>query len=220
VNRNQSRFRFSLRTLLVLVAAAGFVSAWIRSACQQRDSVAALRASDPAARLLYGYEVASSGRGLRRVDADRWDRVRKWLSPDYLSNVSAIELHYATDDELRLVAQFRGLTQLFLWRSVDVTDQGLARLGGLGRLKTLVVADANNVTDAGVTTLAKLSSLEELSYSAGPRVTAQGILQLAALGRLKRLEVSCYNPDAAAAIDELRRLLPDCRIVTPGEPIL
>jgi hypothetical protein len=206
------RLRFGLRTLLISVAVMAVVFGWVARARQQRDAVAALRASIPGVFLLYNFQAAESGRGLRSLAPDRFERVRRWLGVDYFASVAAIEMSYPTDAELRLVSRFRELRQLLLWRSVDVTDEGLSHLSTLASLKKLVLSDATNVSDEGLRYLAELTSLEELSFAAGPLVTGIGIMKLEKLKSVTRLELSCQNAEATAAVDELRRVLPNCQI--------
>ena len=216
---HRRRLRFGLRTLLIAIAGLALVFAWVARARQQRDAVAALCASHPNAFFLYDFQAVvydfqavESGQDLRSLEADRSVRMRRWLGVDYFSSVSAIELNYATNYELGLVGRFRDLKQLRLLRSVDVTHEGLSQLRKLTNLRKLVLSNATNVTDAGLGYLAELTNLEELSFAAGARVTGVGILKLEELKRLKRLELLCQNDSATAAVDELRRVLPNCQI--------
>lgn len=198
--------------MLALVAAIGIGMGWAARSWEQRAAVADLCASNPAARVVFAHELGHAHDDSSTLLA----RLRRQLGVDYFSNAVVIELSYATDPELRLVARLPRLSQLYLLRIIDVTDKGLGHLRALTRLKKLVLVDATNVGDEGLEYLAGLSSLEELTLNAGSRVTESGIKKLGRLQHLKRLEISCRTADAAAALDEVRRLLPHCRIGSPA----
>jgi len=89
------------------------------------------------------------------------------------------------DAALAHVGQLTNLQQLDL-TSTDITDQGLAAIGRLGRLKALWLADTA-IGDAGLAELGGLSELEMLD--------------------VRRTNVT------AAAIDELRKKLPNLKTV-------
>jgi len=182
-------WRFSLRSLLVLVAVAAIGLAWVHSAQQQRAAVAAMLKSNPAAAVLYDYEVEDDG-GLNQPGTPpgpEWLRER--LGVDYVSDVAGIDMFYPTDADLRCVVRFPRLERLHLERSIDLTDAGLVQLASLKHLKRLVLGEADQVTDAGLLQLAKLRNLRVVRMDRGRRMTSAGIEALRAALPNCRIEV-------------------------------
>lgn len=206
------RFRFSLRALLVAVTIACTGLGWISRGEQRRSAVAALRKSNPAAVMLYGFQVGADGNPVSQAKPNWITRWRNALGVDYFSTVVRVDLFYATEADLKRMAQLRGLKWLQLDRGIDVTDQGLEHLRGLGDLKMLWLAQADRASDRGLECVAELTSLERLSLDVGPHVTADGLKQLSRLPHLRHLDLASSSPQTAAAIGDLRRLLPLCRI--------
>jgi hypothetical protein len=183
---NRRVFRFSLRAMLIVVAIAGLVFAWVHSAREQRQVADALRRSNPSARVLYDERVADDGElQTSAPSGPAWLRDR--LGVDYVSSVAGADMFYATDDDLAHLERLPNLRRLYLERAVDVTDAGLEHLLALKRLKFLVLDDAEQVSDEGLRTLARLKSLAVLHLDLGRRMTPAGI-------------------------EHLKRSLPHCRI--------
>ncbi len=143
------------------------------------------------------------------------------------------------------LSHLSGLTQLEVLNlsGNSVTDDGLRHLQPLSLLRELDLSRLP-LTDAGLTTLASLKKLEDLNLLfsegfAGPIVTDAGMTSLANLGALKRLNlVGASITDRSLddlsqmrtlrrltlidtqiseqGILQLRRLLPECQILSPG----
>lgn len=216
-------FRFSLRSLLIFVMVAGtglaFFQQWDNRAKRQRDAVAKL-SSNIANTIWYENNVDPEN---DPPPVPRW--LRGLLGFDHFYNVDYVGLSEATDDELRLLANFPNLSRLCLYSTPERTGIGLGHLQSLERLKDLTLFDVpalndrsieavgsirglqhlqfqcgNNVTDAGLTNLARLSNLKSLSLKCGLRISNLGLAQI---GHLSKLEYFDLDLDDAtnATID-------------------
>ncbi len=133
------------------------------------------------------------------------------------------------------VAHLKEMTQLEYLdlMSTKVTDAGLAQLGGLTQLKTLILPP--KTSDAGLAHFKGLNSLEELLLT-GTQVTDAGLTHLKGLASLKKLRLDGTKVSDAgliylknlpslnflnlqrtkiseAGLMELRQALPDCEIL-------
>lgn len=166
------RFRFRLRTLLVVLTVACFAFAWVYRAREQHTAVVALRQANPGVTFRYD-DDDSEARGALAHWATRW------LGVDYVATVEKVELYYATDADLACVARLRQVRWLSLLRSIDLTDAGLAVLAPLTNLETLQISEAEQLTDSGIAHLEKLTSLKILRLDLGrAAVTPQAIERL------------------------------------------
>jgi hypothetical protein len=166
---------FSVRTmLLVVLAFATLLGRWVNGSRQQREGVAAIRAFDPGANLLYDNELPETvdvmvgGGRLTRGSRPWWlpAALQRRLGRDDLDNVIAASFGAARpapvgsrrSDLLREVARLRSLQQLVIDFPVSDADVlHLTRLGNLSRLE--FVADCPELTDASLLTLAQISAL-------------------------------------------------------------
>jgi hypothetical protein len=174
-----SRWQFRLRTLLVVTALAAMLFAWHREVLRQIASVENLLGSNPNAGVYFAHQFDEQGKLNRDAPAPGPAWLNRWAGGSYLASVTRVELQYATDTELRSVAQFSNLERLTLVRAVDVTDEGLAQLRGLKKLRVLQLYDADMLTDAGLDQLAQLRGLQYLTLGPLPRhVTAAALARL------------------------------------------
>ncbi|MEZ6073088.1 MAG: hypothetical protein R3C10_23185 [Pirellulales bacterium] len=147
------RVRYSLRTLLVLMLAAGLFFAWftprMQRARRQGAAVAALK--DAKLPVTFGYDTAVGG----SQRAPHW--ARRWLGDDFFSPVVVIDWQgpYAlmvtgrissappvpTAEDFALLGEFTELRELTV--STKVPNQGLAAIGQLGRLERLTLSDGD-----------------------------------------------------------------------------
>ncbi len=206
------RLRFGLRTLLVVLTLAGVLLAWITSAQRQREAVAALRSSNPAALVAYDFDVDDSG------EAKSW--IVRRLGLDYGASPARVDLVYPTDSDLAYVARLRNLRSLYLLRAIDLTDAGLAHLAALGRLQKLTIIDDLQLTDRGLAAIGRLEQLEILRLDIPRGATDAGLAELAKLKNLTELRLS-FRGDvldypgkhiSRAGIEALRRAMPGCQI--------
>jgi Tol biopolymer transport system component/thiol-disulfide isomerase/thioredoxin len=115
------------------------------------------------------------------------------------------------DEDLVHLKDVVSLEGLFLART-QITDAGLANLKDLTALRALCVED-NQVGDAGLIFLQNLHSLEYLCL-ANTKVTDAGLTHLGGLASLRDLRLAGAQVTKTGA-NELRRLLPNCRIFGP-----
>jgi hypothetical protein len=102
-----------------------------------------------------------------------------------------------TDKGLESVGDLTDLRELVLWWATGITDDGVAHLGRLPRLR-MVDISLSPLTDEGVRHLADLPELEELSVQ-GRKFTDRSLLYLARSKHLKSLRLS---PDVSEITDE------------------
>jgi hypothetical protein len=96
-------------------------------------------------------------------------------------------------------------------------DDAMAR--ALGRFRGLqcVLGDGNPViSDVGLGLLSRVGSLKVLDLEWCATITDIGLVQLGDLKQLRWLDLSFCRGITAQGIDELRALLPDCKIELAG----
>jgi hypothetical protein len=186
--------QFTLRTLLAATAVVALAMSWVHAARSQQQARASLVLSNPAAVVLYGYQVDAEGRLALDALAATPEWLRNRIGVDYLSSVSGVELFYATNADIECLLPFSALRRLSLDRAIDLTDAGLARLAQLKWLKCLALNEADQITDDGLQSLARLSNLVELHIDMGRQMTPEGI-------------------------ERLRRSMPHCRITSDREAV-
>ncbi len=184
--------QFTVRTLLAATAIVALAMGWVHAARGHRQAREALLLSNPAAAVLYGYQLDAEGRLTLDAPPAAPERLRSLLGIDYLSNVAGVELFYATDADIECLVRLPVLRRLSLDRSIDLTEAGLARLARLRQLRSLALNEADQISDDGLQSLASLTNLVELHIDLGRRMTPSGI-------------------------ERLRRSLPHCRISTSGD---
>lgn len=186
--------QFTLRTLLAATAVVALAMSWVHGGRSQRQAREGLLVSNPAAVVLYGYQVDSAGRLALDASpaAPQWLRDRVGI--DYLSSIAGVELFYATDADVEWLVRLPALRRLSLDRSIDLTDAGLAQVARLKHLKRLALNEADQITDEGLQSLARLNHLIELHIDLGRHMTPSGI-------------------------ERLRKSLPRCQISVGGETV-
>jgi hypothetical protein len=129
----------------------------------------------------------------------------------YFDKVVKVDLtvNSVTDPALQHIEALGSLKVLWLGNT-RITDDGLIHLRGLNSLNQLWIGNTR-ITDAGLVHLARLSNLQDLSF-ANTRVTDAGLVHLKGLHRLRYLWVGS-TPVTDAGVAELRRALPDLKIV-------
>lgn len=128
-----------------------------------------------------------------------------------LTNMRVLDLSdcdYVDDEGLAAVARMTKLEHLSLG-GTNVTDVGIAHMANLTNLKVLYLPSL--ITDVGLKSLENLLHLRHLDAS------SQGVtdLSLPTLKRFKDLEYLNldYTRITDAAVSDLKRALPNCRIV-------
>jgi hypothetical protein len=177
------RFRFSLRTLLMVVVLLSVPMGWfalkMRQAERQRQAVEAIQKAG--GYVAYDYEFYGSG-----PPGPAW--LRRLLCEDFFANV--VLVHFSMRFGDGYMVHLKGLTGLE-WLELtgtQVTDGGLEHLRGLTKLDSLELSDTQ-ITDAGLEHLKGLTKLEDLNLS-NTQVTDAGLEYLEVLRNLRILELS------------------------------
>jgi hypothetical protein len=186
------RFQFSLRSLLILMAAVAVPFSWLavemQRARRQNDAVAALQKGGYAgARYDYENFDAETGDFVGSVSGTEW--LRNMLGLDFFSNVK--EISFASqaplaDEGMKCLRDLPHLQNLGLYRC-SVTDAGLENVEGLDDLRWLALGETA-ITDAGLVHLRGLKRLGLLSLCK-TRVTDAGMKHLEELTSLGNLDL-------------------------------
>ena len=160
------RFRFGLRSLLLLVLAIGSGLGWVvLGAREQRDLVAHIRSIGGAV----GYEGERN-----RISPDQVVVHRLWptwlvrrLGPDY----------------------FHGVTNVNLLLADKVDGDLLVRISRLKSLKTLDLCEGSRIKDGDLASLSRLPNLEEL-WLRGPTIRGDVLKSISHCGKLRKLYVN------------------------------
>jgi hypothetical protein len=199
------RFQFRVSTLLFLVAG---VAALCAVPVHQRylaseQKAAAMSITQPGGLISYNEFTPPPKYPM-------WLKTR--VGRDYVETADAVLFvqHKNTDAVLPTVARLPSLHLLKLPAS-DVTNDGLASLVGLRRLKWLELA-ATPTTDEGLRTVAAIRSIEVLDLRSTD-VTDKGLAALSSMPQLKELLLG-GSKVTTAGVDRLRTELPNCKIDT------
>ena len=123
-----------------------------------------------------------------------------------------LKLPPSTTDE-QLAEKLKGradLKSLDLSYCREITDEGLAHLKGLTKLKELSLA-STKITDAGLVHLKGLTKLKELGL-ASTKITDAGLVHLKGLSKLELLYLK-ETEITDAGVKDLKEALPDCRTI-------
>jgi hypothetical protein len=228
-------FRFSLRSLMLLVLAAAVPCSWlaaeIEQARQQHDAVLAIRKGGGV--VSYDYHRLEVGGDVFFLSSSV-PRTPFWLrglfGDDFFCRCDSVRIE--SDAEMQFLKRLPGVRELTLDMSA-VTDAGLMHIRGVGCLRRLNL-HRTVVTDTGMRALAGLTSLEELDLTE-TRIGDEGLKHLMGLPRLRRLDLidtrvtnrgllylcGCANlasvdvRDTSVTEEDARRLadtLPNCRV--------
>jgi internalin A len=210
--------RFGMQGLIVLVLLIGAGMGWIvRQARVQREAVAAIVKAGGSA-----YYESDLKTGFSAKELSRWRKwIADRIGIDYVDHVVTVNLssgvnkadwRQAADclgdlDQLRLLnlmgrsvnddvlAQLDGMQHLetLLLQFTGITDAGLAHVGNLTNLKSVLISGDRNarcgITDAGLAHLKGLSKLSDLSLHA-VQVSNEGMAQLRGLTNISQLSLS------------------------------
>lgn len=199
-NSQRRWFRFSLRTLLLVVTVAcvgfGWMGHKLRQAERQREAVAAIR--ELGAWVHYDSDVYPPDHKRR----PSW--LRQSIGEDVFANVVDVRWERASDDALVHLAALPKLEHLNLAGS-EITDNGLTHLRPLKHLRSLDLA-STKVTDTGLMHLRPLEHLHSLDL-ASTTVTDMGLIHIRRLHSL--LFLSLLETDTTdKACNDLKKALP------------
>jgi len=141
------------------------------------------------------------------------------LRPDAI-DILSLPKKSATDEDMRRIAHLTRLRELYLSKSIHVTDAGLAALARMRELRDLNIY-WSAVTDAGLAALMRMVNLEYLHLGL-TRIKGPGLACLMGMHRLRRLSIENTDVDDAslhylARLTSLKRLaLWGTRVSTPG----
>ncbi len=167
-------FRFSLRTLLVLIALFAIPLAWyVNRAERQRRVVKWLKDNNASAY----YEFENDDFDAMYRDRSPW--LQKWIPVDYLSTVRCIDIQPdASVSNLDFGSELPGVRKLLIWEDLD-----LSNIHAFANLQTLHILLERKSID--LSPLGRLSNLKELE------IRAKSISELQALsGRSKLVELT------------------------------
>jgi Leucine Rich repeat len=230
-----SRFRLSLRALMVIVLVSGGLIGWkANRAHTQRRAVEAIKAIN--GNVVYDFQYAGNDvltpapfSARKEPDAPKWLRnllgdeyfqevtmvdIRSPVSADLLPTIAKLDhlVHLGLngskldDSAMAQIAKIPSLLSLVLSQG-SVTDAGLANLAGARKLRRLALHGASGVTDAGMTSLADLPDLKSVEIFVAPKLTALGLKNLGPrLADLERLILYM-----TAITDDGMACMEDCR---------
>jgi hypothetical protein len=191
--------RFSLRTLLIATA---LLCAWValqaHRARQQAAAIASIHALGGT--VMFDYQRDNQGGYDRNVPptisaSSAW--LRRVLGEDHFRRVAVVDLNMSArsirpnglvDAELAMFRDLPDVEIAELSNSPSITDEGLAHLAGLSKLKTLYLYNTG-ISGRGLRHLSGLQSLEALDVSNSP-FTDEGIEPLRQFPRLRWLQLS------------------------------
>lgn len=240
--------RFSLRALFILLAIAGvWLGLVTKQARRQRNAVRAV--AETGGSITYAHHRNSATTGNQSPPGPVW--LRTLIGDDCFFEVVAVSWAGKRDlqpAELKWLADFPSLDTVNLNFS-NVTDEGLAHLANVRRLKNIELEKCAGVTDMGLSHLAKLPHIEHLALMA-TSCTDEGVCKVVPkLSRLTYLDVAgipvtnetamhfCDLPnltmlhlsrvghraahDLSGAVAAVKARLPNCRINYwgPEEPV-
>jgi Leucine Rich repeat len=180
----RSRFRLSVRSLLILVLVVALGLHWVtHRARTQRDAVAAI--TEAGGKVGYDWEMSSTkdayGTHLRNWSGYREPPGPEWLvrllGPDYLGDVKHVFLRSGT------------------------TDLVMPHVGKLDRVESLDIYSPS-VTNAGMAHVRKLPRLRELSLRHCASMTGECLVNLENLSQLRNI----YIEDTPVEDRDLRNL--------------
>ena len=224
--RNKRRFlRFGLRTLLLCTVGCSVLFGWVANERRRAEFVSRFMQNG---RIEFFQARTFSARRL----------LQYWMPNDVAADVEKIDLRYAhvIDEDMMGVEMFREARSLDITYTA-ITDKGFRRLRNLRQLRELHAGGpfSRQITDDGLSHLRKLRQMRSLELRhTGIRndglAALQGMTQLhllslfgsdiddAALPHLQQLSglrklVVRRTKLSQAAIQQLKKSLPDCEIV-------
>ena len=160
----RKRFRFSLRSLMVVVTLlCVWMGYYLDAVRRQRQAVQAIRALN--GRITYDYDLLEEN-GIEELKWKRW--MRSKLGAEYVAQVDQV---WFTGREIEPIGMGH-----YAWPKSEICDDDLELLENLPALTDLCLIHTH-VTDRGVPHLKRLKSVKRLCVS-GTRITPTGIAEL------------------------------------------
>jgi len=233
ISRKRRWFRFSLRTLLVLIALcaalSGIVAAYLAPYYREQRLIADLQER-------YGQGIYflhdthgpwwlkrfAKGKYAERVCMSeircdiRIEDVASFRTFRYLNHVTVYSVPRISDAGAEQLGMLSGLQTLSLI-STGVSNEGLAHLRGLNSLTDLNI-HSPMVTDDGLRHVGTLTSLQSLLLIGN--ITDDGLKHIRSLTNLHCLELHCDATDDGlkhiSSLTNLRELVLVCRVTDAG----
>ncbi|MCH7728516.1 MAG: PD40 domain-containing protein, partial [Planctomycetes bacterium] len=203
--RKRRWFRFSLRTLLIVVVILGIGFAWVafkfQQVWEQRKVVAEIEKVGGESYFCYELRAGTS-------PGPAW--LKEILGEDFFATVVHVYLYdkKATDDTLANIAKLTELETLII-SNIAVSDVGIQHVSNLTKLVYLELSHTC-VSNAGLAHLKKLKQLKTLDLS-GSRVTGEGFVHLRHLSNLEELYILSEQATRKNIL-ALKQALPQVRI--------
>jgi hypothetical protein len=205
-------FRYSLRTLLLLVTVISVGFGWlgikVRQAQRQKEAVETIRKSN--CFVAYDYQIDSHDFYDSRETPPGPVWLHKLFGIDFFGNVDCVFWRKSeiADADLVRLKEFTHLRFLHLDHP-EIVDADLVHVQAFAKLKSLNL-DKTQITDAGLAKLQSLTQLERLCLSE-TQVTDAGLAKLQALTKLKYVQLQ-NTQVTDAGCDELKKSLPNLTI--------
>ena len=193
-------FRFSLRTLLVLMLLACIGMGWLGVKMQQvrrqRDAVAAMERLGGVVHWVHDYpDVGLQGKA--------W--LRQLLGDDFFAHPDIVEIR--NDAAIECLKEVSQAPTLIL-SGRRITDAELGHLKGVKDLQAIHFIDTPQVTNDGLRHLKELTQLTALALN-GSQITDAGLEHLKRLTQLRRLGLSDTQV-SDSGVSRLKQALPNC----------
>jgi hypothetical protein len=226
-------FRFSLRTLLIVVTIVGVAAGWKMNQVRNLRCAVA-EAQRLGAKITYAHELDTSPPV--EPPGPKW--LRQFVGDDFFEEVCQIQIFndQANDDTLALIAKLPRISSLIV-RSNAITDKGLASLAGASGLEALELSSAN-ITASGYANLKGLRKLMTIVFSSNPTVDDSWLTEIAKLTQVHYLYLNCPQftdgglvhlqtasglreldvTDSSVTkegVEALKTFLPNCKITGP-----
>lgn len=190
----KSRFRLSLRGLMVLVLIIGGGLGWIvYRARVQREAIAVIRRAGGDVNVNLDWTSNPAPRLRLKPPGPAW--MRKHLGPEYFDTVTYVFYGEAKperkphgDAVLQAACKFPGLQELCVVHT-DATDAGVENIGNLRRLKSLDFRINEDMTARAVKDFGLLTELRELRLASIP-LEDKDLGFLRSLTKLERLSLA------------------------------
>jgi hypothetical protein len=233
ISRKRRWFRFSLRTLLVLIALCAVLSAigaaYLAPYHRERQLIADLQRRYE--QYVFFRHETHGPWWLKRFAKGKYaERVRMVevgceLSAEdlasfrrfrHLDDVTFCNVLWISDACAEQLGMLSGLQTLWLL-DTGISNEGLAHLRGLGNLTDLHI-HTPMVTDDGLKHIGELTGLESLVLVCN--TTDDGLKHIRSLRNLRRLELHCSSTDDGlkhiGSLTNLRELVLQCRVTDAG----
>lgn len=229
-------FRFSLRTLLVLMTVLA-VWMWMWTDRVHRQEKAVARVEELGGLVSFAYELDAQDNWIKNPEHPGPAWLREAMGEHYFQRVAIVNFDVGsdpTDADLEVYRDLPDVRQISLRKRRSITDAGLVNLAGLKQLRVLALQGTlvtgpglrhirgcrklellalynTPLTDEGLSHLADLPNLKWLMLS-DTDVTDKGLSYLTQLKSLQKLELRGTHV-TREGIMQIEKALPKCKIL-------